>query len=110
MDSARATLTWELLCLGTPRSVITAICAAIQQRPCQSTASVNSRPGLANGPASITGPPTPLQFPIHGSLVASLLRLRPLSLLDNRDLLLIALNSVVTIHCLQVSEVAALLI
>ena len=103
-------ITWELLCMGTPRSVITAIWAAVQNR--HRVAGLLP-PILGFGEfsawtrclSSILGRPSALRFPIHRTLVATLLRLRPTSLRDNRDRLLVALA---TICCLRVSEVALL--
>jgi hypothetical protein len=103
-------LTWELLCMGTPRSVIIAIWAAVQHR--HRTAGL---PPPIHGfgeftawtrcLSSLMGRPSALLFPIHRVLVAALLRLRPSGLRDNRDRLMIALA---TICCLRVSELAAL--
>ena len=103
-------LSWELLCMGTPRSVITAIWAAVQHRHhCAGLPAPISGFGEFSAwtrcLASLLGRPSALLFPIHRSLVAALLRLRPAGLRDNRDRLLIALA---TICCLRVSEVAAL--
>ena len=103
-------ITWELLCMGTPRSVITAIWASIQNR--HRVAGLHP-PIYGFGEfsawtrclSSLLGRPSALRFPIHRSLVALLLRLRPASLRDNRDRLMVALA---TICCLRVSELAAL--
>lgn len=103
-------ITWELLCMGTPRSVITAIWGAVQNR--HRVAGLHP-PIFGFGEfsawtrclSSLLGRPSALRFPIHRTLVALLLRLRPTSLRDNRDRLLVALA---TICCLRVSEVALL--
>ena len=108
-DTLKA-LTWELLCMGTPRSVITAIWAAIQNRH-----RVAGLPPPIAGPgefsawcrclASLVGRPTALLFPIHRRIVADLLRMRPHFLRDTRDRLMVALA---TICCLRVAELVAL--
>ena len=103
-------ITWELLCMGTPRSVITAIWAAIQNRhriaglhpPIYGFGEFSAWTRCLS---SLLGRPSALRFPIHRSLVVLLLRLRPASLRDNRDRLMVALA---TICCLRVSELVAL--
>ena len=103
-------LTWELLCMGTSRSVIVAIWSAIQNR--------HRVAGLKTpiyGPgefsawvrclASLVGRPTALLFPVHRLIVAALLRARPCLLRDQRDRLMVCLA---TICCLRVAELAAL--
>jgi hypothetical protein len=103
-------LTWELLCMGTPRSVIIAIWAAIQHRH-RTAGLIPPIQGFGEFSAwtrclsSVLGRPSALLFPIHRCLVAALLRLRPTGLRDNRDRLMIALA---TICCLRVAELAAL--
>jgi hypothetical protein len=92
-------ITWELLCMGTPRSVITAIWASIQNR--HRVAGLHP-PIYGFGEfsawtrclSSLLGRPSALRFPIHRSLVALLLRLRPASLRDNRDRLMVALATI----------------
>ena len=103
-------LTWELLCLGTPRSVITAIWAAVQHR--HKTAHLHP-PIYGFGEFSswtrclsrLVGRPSALLFPVHRLMVAAMLRMRPDSDRDNRDRLMVALA---TICCLRVSELIAL--
>ena len=103
-------ITWELLCMGTPRSVITAIWAAVQNRH-KCAGLLPPIYGFGEFTAwtrclsSLVGRPSSLIFPIHRILVVKLLRMRPVGLRDARDRLLIALA---TICCLRVSEVAAL--
>ena len=88
--------------MGTPRSAVTAVWSAVQSR--------HRVAGLAPpivGPgefaawvrclSSIVGRPTALLFPVHRFIVAGLLRMRPSSLRDNRDRLMVALA---TICCL----------
>ena len=55
--------------------------------------------------SSLLGRPSAFRFPSHHSLVVLLLRLRPTSLRDIRDRLMVALA---TICCLRVSELVAL--
>jgi hypothetical protein len=103
-------LTWELLCLGTPRSVITAIWAAVQHR--HKTAHLHP-PIYGFGEFSswtrclsrLVGRPSALLFPVHRLMVVAMLRMRPDSDRDNRDRLMVALA---TICCLRVSELIAL--
>ena len=103
-------LTWELLCMGTSRAVITAIWAAIQNRH-RAAGMIPPIHGFGEFAAwtrcisTLMGRPSALRFPIHRVLVAALLRLRPEGLRDTRDRLLIALA---TICCLRVAEAAAL--
>ena len=103
-------LTWELLCMGTTRSVIVAIWAAVQHRhKCAGLpppiAGLVEFTTWIRCLAGLLGKPSALLFPIHRTLLAALLRLRPCGLRDNRDRRLIALA---TICCLRVAEVAAL--
>ena len=108
-DTLKA-LTWELLCMGTSRSVITAIWSAIQSRH-----RVAGLPPPITGPgefsawrrclATLVGRPSALLFPVHRLIVADLLRMRPGSLRGNRDRLMVALA---TICCLRVAELVAL--
>lgn len=108
-DTLKA-LTWELLCLGTPRSVITAIWAAVQHR--HKLAQLRP-PIFGFGEFSawtrclsrLVGRPSALLFPIHRLLVVAMLRSRPDLDRDNRDRLMVALA---TICCLRVSELIAL--
>jgi hypothetical protein len=109
VDTLKA-LSWELLCMGTPRSVITSIWSAVQNRH-----RVAGLPPPITGAgefsawcrclASIVGRPSALLFPVHRLIVASLLRWRPDSIRDNRDRLMVALA---TICCLRVAELVAL--
>ena len=95
---------------STPRSVLTSIWAAIQNRhrvaglhpPLHGFGEFSAWTRCLS---SLLGRPSALRFPIHRSLVVLLLRLRPSSLRDNRDRLLVALA---TICCLRVSELVAL--
>ena len=103
-------LSWELLCMGTPRSVITAIWAAVQNR--HRVAGLQT-PIYGFGEfsawtrclARLVGRPTALLFPVHRILVARMLRLHPDALRDERDRLMVALA---TICCLRVAELVAL--
>ena len=108
-DTLKA-LTWELLCLGTPRSVITAIWAAIQHRH----KSAHLPPPIygfgefsawTRCLARLVGRPSALLFPVHRLLVAAMLCMRPDADRDNRDRLMVALA---TICCLRVAELVAL--
>lgn len=103
-------LSWELLCMGTSRSVITAIWAAVQHR--HRTAGLPPPiSGLGEFSAwtrclaGLVGRPTALLFPVHRLLVAAMLRARPDAARDNRDRLMVALA---TICCLRVAELIAL--
>jgi hypothetical protein len=103
-------LSWELLCLGTPRSVITAIWAAVQSRHRVAglTTPIYSFGEFAAWTrclARLVGRPTALLFPVHRLLVAAMLHFRDLSVRDDRDRLMVALA---TICCLRVSELLAL--
>ena len=103
-------LSWELLCLGTPRSVITAIWAAVQNRHRVAglTPPIHGFGEFAAWTrclARLVGRPTALLFPVHRLLVATMLRFRGLSVRDDRDRLMVALA---TICCLRVSELLAL--
>jgi hypothetical protein len=103
-------LTWELLSLGTSRSVITGIWSAIQNR--HRVAGMNT-PITGAGEfsawirclSSLVGRPSALLFPVHRNLVAAMLRWRTPCARDNRDRLMVALA---TICCLRVAELVAL--
>ena len=108
-DTLKA-ISWELLCMGTPRSVITAIWAAVQNRHKVAglpppIAGLGEFSAWTRCLASLVGRPTALLFPVHRSIVACLLRMRPSLLRDHRDRLMVALA---TICCLRVAELAAL--
>jgi hypothetical protein len=108
-DTLKA-ISWELLCMGTPRSVITAIWAAVQNRQKVAglpppIAGLGEFSAWTRCLASLVGRPTALLFPVHRSIVACLLRMRPSLLRDHRDRLMVALA---TICCLRVAELAAL--
>ena len=102
--------TWELLCMGTSRSAITAIRAAIQNRhrtagfrpPIHGSSEFSA---LTRCLAGLFGCPTALMFPVHRLLVAAMLRWRPTSARDNRDRPMVALA---TICCLRDAEFVAL--
>ncbi len=96
--------------MGTPRAVITATWAAIQnrQRVAGSYLPIYGFGEFSAGTrclSSLLGRPSALSFPIHRSLVIRLRHLRPLSLRDNRDWLMVDLN---TICCRRVAKLAAL--
>lgn len=103
-------LTWELLCMGTSRAVITAIWSAIQNRhrvaglkpPIHGAGEFSAWTRCL---ASLVGRPTALLFPVHRLIIAALLRARPCLLRDQRDRLMVCLA---TICCLRVAELAAL--
>jgi hypothetical protein len=108
-DTLKA-LTWELLCMGTPRSVITAIWAAVQHRHKVSgllppITGFGEFSAWTRCLAGLVGRPTALLFPVHRLLVAAMLRWRPDLARDNRDRLMVALA---TICCLRVAELVAL--
>ncbi len=100
----------ELLCLGYPRSVITAICAAVQHR--HKTTHLHP-PIFSFGEFSswtrclsrLVGRPSALLFPVNHLLVTAKLRMRPDTDRDNRDRLIVALA---TICCLRLAELIAL--
>ena len=102
--------TWELLCMGTSRSVIIAIWSSIQNR--HKVAGLKP-PIIGAGEfsawtrclASLVGRPTALLFPVHRLIIAALLGSRPCLLRDQRDRLMVCLA---TICCLRVAELAAL--
>ena len=95
-------LSWELLCMGTPRSVIIAIWASIQNRhrvaglapPIQGFGEFSAWTRCL---ACLVGRPTALLFPVHRILVARMLLSRPALIRDERDRLMVALA---TICCL----------
>ena len=103
-------LSWELLCMGTPRSVITAIWAAVQHRH-RVAGLVPPISGFGEFSAwtrclaGLVGRPTALLFPVHRLMVIAMLRARPTAARDNRDRLMVALA---TICCLRVAELIAL--
>ena len=103
-------LSWELLCMGTPRSVISSIWSAIQNRH-RTAGLIAPISGFGEFSAwtrclaSLVGKPSALLFPVHRILVVAMLRTRPDSLRDNRDRLMVALA---TICCLRVAELVAL--
>ena len=103
-------LTWELLSLGTSRSVITGIWSSVQNRHrVAGLATPISGAGEFSAwvrcLSSLVGRPTALLFPVHRNLVAEMLRWRTPSARDNRDRLMVALA---TICCLRVAELVAL--
>ena len=86
--------TWELLCMGTSRSVIIAIWSSIQNR--HKVAGLKP-PIIGAGEfsawtrclASLVGRPTALLFPVHRLIIAALLGSRPCLLRDQRDRLMV---------------------
>jgi hypothetical protein len=99
-------LSWELLCMGTPRSVIASIWSAIQNRHRTAgfTAPIS---GFGEFSAwtrcltSLVGKPSALLFPVHRILVAAMLRIRPDSFRDNRDRLMVASRQFVVLRLLS---------
>jgi hypothetical protein len=72
-------LSWELLCMGTPRSVISSIWSAIQNRH-RTAGLIAPISGFGEFSAwtrclaSLVGKPSALLFPVHHILVAAMLR------------------------------------
>ena len=103
-------LTMDLIGLRTPRSVIIAVWAAVQNRhrgagvapPIQGPNEFSSWTRILG---SLQGAPRPLIFPVHRTMVERLLAWRPATLADNRDRLATCLA---TICCLRVAELRGL--
>jgi hypothetical protein len=103
-------LSWELRCMGTPRSVITAIWAAIQHRH-KTAGFLPPIQGFGEFSAwtrclvRLVRRPTALLFPVHRIFVSIMRRWRPAHVRDDQDRLMVALA---TICCLRVAELVAL--